>query len=252
MNKKCFITMPLLACALSVSAQITGSDSGFEQKPKVQAQKNGTNLKIKTKDYGYEFSLGVRAGIGVSMMNEGGDLKVYDAKGLSYGGGVAANVRFGSTDSRGRAIHGQGLFGVGLELNYKSYSVKTLGDDDLKLGYFEVPLMFQLYPLYNSKQLKNLYIELGPTFAGTLSSSPDYLNVDNIVYKTGDIKGFDVKATVGVGYRFNKASANDGFYFNARYYFGTSDLAGNFPAKIGSAELSIGYTFRCLGGNKRK
>lgn len=253
MNKKSFFIMPLLACALSASAQINGTGGDFEQKPSGQTHKNrGTDLAVTTKDYGYEFSIGLRAGVGMSSMSEGDDLKVYDKSGLSYGGGIAANVRFGKKDSRGRAIHGQGLLGVGLELNYKNHTVKTLSGDDLKLGYFEVPLMLQLYPLYNSKQMKNLYIEVGPTFAGTLSASPDYIEVDNTRYETGDIKGFDVKATVGVGYRFNANAANEGFYINARYYLGTSELAGNFPGKISSAELSIGYTFRCLGGQKKK
>lgn len=103
--------MPLLACALTASAQINGNGGDFEQKPKSQTRRtNGTDLQIKTKNYGYEFSMGVRAGAGVSMMSEGDDLKVYDGSGISYGGGVAANVRFGSKDSRGRALHGQGLF----------------------------------------------------------------------------------------------------------------------------------------------
>lgn len=253
MNKKSIILMPLLACALTASAQINGNGGDFEQKPKSQTHRtNGTDLQIKTKNYGYEFSMGVRAGAGVSMMSEGDDLKVYDGSGISYGGGVVANVRFGSKDSRGRALHGQGLFGIGLELNYKNHTVKTLGGEDLKMGYFEVPLMFQFYPMYNSKQMKNLYIEVGPTFAGTLSSSPEYLEVDNTRYKTGDLKGFDVKATVGLGYRFNTNAANEGFHVNARYYLGTSELAGNFPGKISSAELSIGYTFHCLGGNHKK
>lgn len=253
MNKKSLFIMPLLACALTASAQINGNDGDFEQKPKSQTtRKGGTNLHVTTKDYGYSFTLGLRAGAGVSMMSEGDDLNVYDGSGISYGGGVAANVRFGSKDSRGRAIHGQGLFCIGLELNYKNHTVKTLGDEDLKLGYFEVPLMFQFYPMYNSKQMKNFYIEVGPTFAGTLSASPDFLDVDAIRYKTGDLKGFDVKATLGLGYRFNSNAANEGFYVNARYYFGTSDLAGNFPGKISSAELSIGYTFHCLGGNHKK
>ena len=201
MNKKSFILMPLLACALTASAQINGNGGDFEQKPKSQTHRtNGTDLQIKTKNYGYEFSMGVRAGAGVSMMSEDDDLKVYDGSGISYGGGVVANVRF----------------------------------------------------MYNSKQMKNLYIEVGPTFAGTLSSSPDYLEVNNTRYKTGDLKGFDVKATVGLGYRFNTNAANEGFYVNARYYLGTSELAGNFPGKISSAELSIGYTFHCLGGNHKK
>lgn len=244
-------------CALTCSAQIEDSDDGFGQKPTTQSkgqikpEKKGRNLVVKTKNYNYEFSLGLRAGAGVSTMSEGDDLKLYDGSGMAFGGGIAANVRFGGKDSRNRPLDGQGLFGVGLELNYKSVSVKTLADEDLKLGYFEVPVMLQFYPMYSSKQLKNLYIELGATFAGTMSASPETLTYENVTYKTGDLKGFDVKPTVGLGYRFNKNSANDGFYINARYYLGTSELAGNFPGKVSSAEISIGYMFKCIGTKKK-
>lgn len=242
--------MFLGAFFVNVNAQIDGNDDGFSQQPSKNdqiVQKGGKRITVTTKNYNYELSIGLRAGTGVSTMSESDDLKIYDGSGIAFGGGLAANLRFGGKDSRGRALDGQGLFGVGIELNYKSLSVKTLADDDLKLGYFEVPVMLQFYPCYDSKQLKNLYVEVGPTFAGTMSASPDYLNCNSANYKTGDLKGFDVKATIGLGYRFNKNSANDGFYLNARYYLGTSELAGNFPGKISSAEISIGYLFKCIG-----
>lgn len=83
-----------------------------------------------------------------------------------------------------------------------------------------------------------------------MSASPERLSADDIIYKTGDIKGFDIKATVGLGYRFNKTSANDGLYLNARYYIGTSELAGNFPGKTSNFEFTIGYLFKCIGTKK--
>lgn len=255
MKKKVLFMLFFLVGALSCYAQIEEVDEGFGQKTTKQSpkavEKKGRVLSIKTKNYNYEFSLGVRAGAGISTMSEGDDLHIYDGSGVAFGGGIAANLRFGGKDSRGRALDGQGLLGIGLELNYKSVSVKTLADEDLKLSYFEVPVMLQLYPAYNSKQLKNLYVELGATIAGTMSASPESLSYDNTVYKTGDLKGFDVKPTIGLGYRFNRNSANDGFYMNARYYLGTSDLAGNFPGKISSAEISIGYLFKCIGTKKK-
>lgn len=255
MKKKVFLMLIFFIGALSCNAQIEEGDEGFGQKSTTQApktvEKKGRVLNIKTKNYNYELSFGLRAGAGISTMSEGDDLKVYDGSGMAFGGGVAVNLRFGGKDSRGRALDGQGLFGLGLELNYKSVSVKTLADEDLKLGYFEVPVMVQLYPMYNSKQLKNLYLELGATVAGTMSASPESLVLGNTTYKTGDLKGFDVKPTIGLGYRFNKNSANDGFYMNARYYLGTSELAGNFPGKISSVEISIGYLFKCIGSKKK-
>lgn len=250
--KKSIFILSFMAFALTATAQIEGGDDGFTQKPGTQAttERVGKRLNQQTKHYSYMLSVGPRVGAGVATMSEGDGLEVYDGSGLAFGGGVAANIRFGGKDSRGRALDGQGLFGIGLELNYKSLSVKTLGEDDLKLGYFEVPVMFQFYPLYKTKQLKNLYIEVGPTIAGTMSASPDMLTVGGTAYKTGDLKGFDVKATVGLGYRFNKTSANSGLYLNARYYIGTSELAGNFPGKVNNFEVTIGWLFKCIGTKK--
>lgn len=230
--KKSIILSLLLACfSLGASAQFSGEG-------------------VTKKHYNYQFSIGVHAMGGVSMLSEGDGLEIYDGSSLSFGGGVAANVRFGGKDSRGRNLDGQGMFGLGAELNYKQYTMKTLGNDDLKLGYFEVPILVQFYPFYNGKQLRNFYIEAGPTIAGSLSSKPDVLICNTMWCKTGDLKGFDIKASVGLGYRFDSQSANSGFYVSARYNFGTSDLAGNFPAKVSSAELTIGYMFGCIGGKK--
>ena len=200
MNKLSLILLALFVGFASANAQI--EDDGFGQKsatPKTGATKPaGKQINVKTKNYNYELSVGARVGGGMTRMSEGDGLKFTDGSGLSFGGGLAANIRFGGKDSRGRALDGQGLLGAALELNYKYSSVKTLGEKDLKMGYFEVPILFQIYPCYNTKQLKNLYVEVGPTIAGTLSSSPETIQVGNSIYHTGDIKGFDVKATVGV------------------------------------------------------
>ena len=274
MKKLNLIFLTLCACCVAANAQITGGgDDGFGQKSAtkktVQSSGNGgKTIQVKTKSYNYELSVGPRAGIGFSSMSEGDGLNIYDGSGIAFDGGIAANVRFGGKDSRGRALDGQGLFGVGLELNYKNMSVKTKPGDKLKLGYFEVPILLQLYPCYNTKQLKNLYIEFGATVAGTLSKSPDNIKYSNTVhetdgytthdlyeqwnYPTGEIKGFDIKPTFGVGYRFNKNSANDGFYASLRYSLGTSKLAKDFPGKMSCAELTVGYLFKCIGTKKSK
>lgn len=254
MKKLNLIFLSLFVCIASANAQIEGDD-GFGQKPKTTSTKQeqsqgGKRINVVTKHYNYELSVGPRVGVGFSSMSESDGLELYDGAGLSFDGGIAANIRFGGKDSRGRALDGQGLFGIGLELNYKSMSVKTKPGDDLKMNYFEVPVLLQFYPCYNTKQLKNIYIEAGATIAGTLSASPDKISYKNTTYATGDLKGFDVRPTVGVGYRFNKNSANDGFYAGARYYLGTSKLAGNFPGKMSSAEITIGYLFKCIGTKK--
>lgn len=187
----------------------------------------------------------------MTMASESGDLKVTDGGSLGWDAGLAFNVRYGNKDYKGRPLHGQGLFGVGIELNYANRIVKTKGSDDLKLNYFEVPLLFQFYPVYNTTQLRNFFVEIGPTFSMLLSSSPKELAVDNsTVYKTGDFKGGDIKATFGLGWRFDRNAANDGLYLSLRYNLGTSKLAGNFPCKVSTAELTIGYLIKCLGSKR--
>lgn len=254
MKKLNLIILSMFVCFAAANAQIIVDDDGFHQDTNIQRDTttitNGKIIDKTLKHYNYELSVGLRAGGGITNMSEGNGLKFADGSGMNFGGGIAANIRFGGKDSRNRPLDGQGLLGIGLELNYNSISVKTLGDDNLKMGYFQVPVMIQFYPCYQTKQLKNLYLEVGPTICGVVSSSPESIIINNTAYGTGDFKGTDIKATVGIGYRFNRTSANDGFYINARYYLGTSDLAGNFPGKISSAEISIGYLFKCIGTKK--
>lgn len=224
---------------------------------------SGNRPDIKLKHYNYELSVGPRAGIGITTMSEGDNFNMVDGSGIGYGAGLAVNMRFGSKDKKGRPLDGQGLFGVGIELNYKNHAANLKTDDKLSLSCFEAPIMLQFYPAYESKQLKNLYVEIGATISGVLSASPESITRTTVdesfnhyysrveTYDISGIKGMDVKPTIGLGYRFSNNSANDGLYINARYYVGTSDLAGNFPMKASSAELSIGYLFKCIGTKKK-
>lgn len=250
MRKKLALMISCVCLALSAAAQNEGGNVLTQRSSTPQTTGNaGKSIAIKSKSYNYELSIGPRAGAGLAMASDGDDLKFTDGSGFSYDVGLAANVRFGGKDSKGRALNGQGVFGIGLELNYAGYSVKTVAEDNLNLGYFEVPVLLQFYPAYQTKQLKNLYIEVGPTFSALVSKSPDMIQADpRTTLVTGDLKGGDVKATIGVGYRINNAGANDGFYINLRYNHGLSKLAGNVPTKLSSAELTVGYLFKCVGG----
>lgn len=248
MRKQLVLLISFL-CMTSV-AFAQNEEGGFNQRTTTPrtTKDAGKKIGISTKSYNYELSIGPRIGGGLSMMSDGENLKISDGTGFGFDAGLGLNVRFGGKDSKGRALNGQGLFGIGLELNYAQNSVKTKADKNLNLGYFEVPLLLQFYPAFQTKQLKNLYIELGPTFSALVSKSPDELIYGNTTYVTKDLKGGDIKGTIGVGYRINGTKANDGLYFNIRYNHGFSKLAGNFPAKISSAELTIGYLFKCVGG----
>ena len=193
----------------------------------------------KPKKYG--FYIGPRVGLTMTMMGQPKQSDLYDAMGFGFSGGVAMKVRLGrmSENSDG----GTGIFGIALDLKYKQNNVKTLADETLKLGYFEAPIMLQLYPFYKNTTLNGFYVEAGVDFAALLSKSPDLLTTEGdgtrVTYHTGDLKGGDIRIPLGVGWTLRK-----GFDVNLRYYIGMSNLAENLECKQSSLELSLAWMFK--------
>lgn len=187
--------------------------------------------------------VGPKVGVTFTSMTQPKEVDLYDGNGLGLSGGLQAKTRFGRATEN--SVAGTGLFGVALELKYKQNKVKTTADKDLSISYFEVPVLAQIYPLAHMSGVNPLYVELGAAFAGTLSKSPSELTVTNpalyseFTYHTGELKGFDVRGIVGLGYTV----PNVGFDINARYYLGTCKLAKNFPCKMNSFEVSVAYLF---------
>ena len=233
--RKLVLMLVIASVSLSVSAQ------GFGPKKK---QKENT------------FSMGIKVGGNLSTMSQPDECDRYDGAGFGYSGGVVLNARFGRASKNAQA--GTGLLGVGVECDYKLHSMKTIGTDEkgkenanLEIGYFEVPVALQLYPLYKNSKLNNLYVEAGAAFAGTMSRKPESLTVvdraanANVTYnldtENSKLKGMDVRPFAGVG-----IGSKSGFGLNLRYYMGTSKLAENFNSKISNVELSVAYKF-CLG-----
>lgn len=211
----------------------------------------------------HAFYLGVRGGLTFTTMTQPDECDLYDGSGMGYSGGIVGRVRFGKT---GNAEAGTGMFGAGMELKYKLNTVKTIGTNedgeanaDLSVGYFEVPIYVQFYPFCKSDAMNTFYIEAGPDFAGTMSRSPKTLTVNNVnnpeyssvIYNIdsdgSSLKGMDVRVMAGVGYDFRiKNSKNETAHLigiNARYYMGTSKLAGNFNSKMSSIEVSLSWMF---------
>jgi hypothetical protein len=150
---------------------------------------------------------------------------------VGFSAGAALNFRFARP--AGKPI-GTERFGVQLEALYAMHSLKT-NDENLTMNCFEVPLLFQWYPL------PALYIEVGPTFTGAFSTSPESLSYNEVSYKTGDIKAYDIMISFGVGYKHKS-----GFTADLRYNLGNSDLAGNFNTKVSTISLGIGWLFNVV------
>ena len=229
MKKKLLICAAML-CGFTAYAQ---SDFGEEEA--------GVGVPKAKK---FAFFIGPKVGVTFTTMTDPKQGALYDSFGIGYSGGVAVQGRFGNSSPQSPG--GTGIFGAGLELKYKLNSVKTLGVDEkgkesakLNLSYFEVPLYVHIYPAYKSKALNGLYLEAGVSVAGTMSAKPESIIANEVYYKTGDLKGFDVRPLVGLGF-----TTSCGFDVNARYYIGTSDLAKNMASKQNSFELSLSWMFK--------
>ncbi|MBQ9677385.1 MAG: PorT family protein [Prevotella sp.] len=213
--KKLFLLAATAMMALTVNAQVGDDYEEGQQKGFVDSRKNVV-------------SIGVTAGGNFSMMSKYDPIDLGKRTGIGFQGGLAANVHFGQ---RQGAEAGTGPIGLQLEVLYAQHNMKTDLNDDIKLGYLEVPVLFKYYIT------KELSIELGPTFAFLMSKKPDVLVGPSTTIAIGDLKGGDIRATGGISYQ------TKGFFVNARYSYGFGELAGNFPCKVSAATLSVGYLF---------
>lgn len=216
--KKLFLFAAILWMATPASAQVTFTDEENEQDEIEIVDKRKSAVHF-----------GIKAGANMSMMSKYDPVDLGLKSGIGFEGGAVISARFGKRTKASDA--GTGMFGVQIEPSYVQHTVGTDGDD-LKLSYLEVPVLVKIF------LTPNFNIEVGPNFCSLLSSSPDYLEASNTRIATGDLKGFDVKACIGVSYE-----TKGGLYASLRYNLGTSDLAGNFPCKVSVASLTLGYKF---------
>lgn len=210
---------------------------------------------VGAKEKANAFFIGPKIGGVLSTMTQPDECDLYDSSDFGFSAGLAMKARFGRATENSDG--GTGFWGIGLELKYKQNSVKTIGTDEdgnenakLTIGYFEVPVSIQLYPLAANRAMNSLYIELGASFAGTMSRSPKSLTVSNpnseyssITYHIDSngskLKGMDIRPLAGIGYTI----PGTGLDMNARYYLGMSKLAENFVCKMNSFEVSLSWMF---------
>lgn len=220
--KKLFLLAAIFMMALPSNAQVT-----FEEDESSLQEENFDKIGVdKRKNV---VSLGVTASANYSSMSKYDPVDLGLKGGIGFQGGLVIAARFGKRTNG--SDPGTGIFGIQMEPSYVQHTIGTNGDN-IKLSYFEVPILLKFYVT------PNLNIEVGPNICGSLSSSPDYIEEANTRIAIGDLKGFDFKVTAGVSYELK-----NGLYASLRYNLGTSDLAGNFPCKVSAASLTLGYKF---------
>lgn len=236
--------------------------AGYAQRELPVKRTTGSGSIHKTKGKKNVFFFGPKVGLTMTSVSNPDECTLADGMGTSFSAGLAAKGRFGTASSHASA--GTGLFGAGLELKYKNNTAKTVGVDEegndnasLSINYFEVPIYLHVYPFFKSDALNTFYVEAGPDLAMAISCSPKSLTVTNpndelssITYHIdGDkksMKGNDVRVMLGLGYDYalKKGKNTKSLVgIGARYYLGTSGLAGNFPCKMNTFEVSVSWQF---------
>lgn len=221
--KKLFLLSAIMMIAMSANAQVTFTEDESSQK---QEEETGFRFEDNRKNV---VSLGITAGGNYSMMSKYEPVDLGSRTGVGFQGGIALNMHFGQ---RRGADPGTGPIGLQIEALYAQHCMKTDLSADIKLGYLEIPVLLKYYIT------PNVNIELGPTFCYIMSKAPDELKGDATSFSIGELKGGDIKGTIGVSYQ-----AKSGFYACARYNMGFSDLAKNFPCKVSAVSVSVGYLF---------
>lgn len=176
----------------------------------------------------YVISIGPKLGLNLSMASDPEDLELGIGGNIGFSAGLAANIRFGRPV--GRPL-GTERFGVQVEALYAMHSLKT-DDESINMNCFEIPVLFQWY------MIPSLCLEVGPTFTGAFSTSPESIKYGTDLYMTKDIKAMDVMLSIGLGYKHNS-----GFNANLRYNMGNSDIAGNFETKVSTISLGLAWMF---------
>ena len=209
------------------------------------------DVGISEKVYNHAIMVGPTAGVTMTMTSgQPSKYVLFDGSGIGFSGGLAARMRFGRGTRNSQ--EGTGMFAAGLEVKYTLNNAKTKGEDNLMLGYLDIPVLLQFYPLAGSTTANGLFLEAGPDFALLMTKSPDKLNlplnqpypgIQTVEYATGDLNGGDLRIAVGLGYDQSFSKMDLGVH--ARYYLGMSELSKNvLPTKLNTIELSLSLMFR--------
>lgn len=209
------------------------------------------DVGLSEKVYNHVIMVGPSAGVNMTMTSgQPKKADLFEGAGIGFSGGLAAKIRFGRGTSNSE--EGTGKFAAGFEVKYTMNNVKTNGEDNLKLGYLDIPVLLQFFPLASTTTANGLFIEVGPDIALLMSKSPDklylplnqpYPGLQAVEYATGDLGGGDLRVALGLGYNYSMPKMDLGIH--ARYYLGMSELSKNvLPTKLNTFELSLSLMFK--------
>ena len=163
-----------------------------------------------------------------TMSSKGKDVDFGMAPGFQIG--AACNIRWGYKTQYSKP--GTGILGFQPELLYSFQSVAVSGNDALKMNRIAMPLMLRAYPFYG------IYFEAGPEFSYLISTSPESVAVDPLVYSVGECSGLAADIAIGAGWE-----SKMGITAGIRYGAGITAIARNLPWRTHNISVSVGWMF---------
>lgn len=175
--------------------------------------------------------LGAKGGVNFASVT-GDDFDSPDSR-TSFNAGIVAEVPYSERFSLQAEVFysGQGfevedinVAGVNFDTNKVEY----------QLDYIQVPLLAKVY------LIEGLNVYAGPQIGFKVNEEIDYesgdVNVDDTMLP--EAQDFDFSGTVGAGYKFD-----NGFFVDARYNYGFSDLIKDTDSHNSVIQAGVGFMF---------
>jgi hypothetical protein len=174
------------------------------------------------------YTSGFKAGLNLSNLRMLNDFEGTSDMRTNFHAGIFYSVPFGSKFS----LQPEVMFS-GEGASFKTNTAET----DTKLGYISIPVMFQ----FNTTS--GLYIETGPAL-GVMVKGKETVKTSAATSELDlkkQIKKTNLQWAGGVGYRLKNLG------FNARYYFGLSNMAkveSRADTKSSLIQVSVSWMFK--------
>lgn len=191
----------------------------------------GTILTSNAQSDSKVVQLGAKGGVNFASVT-GDDFDSPDSR-TSFNAGIVAEVPYSERFSLQAEVFysGQGfevedinVAGVNFDTNKVEY----------QLDYIQVPLLAKVY------LIEGLNVYTGPQIGFKVNEEIDYesgdVNVDDTMLP--EAQDFDFSGTVGAGYKFD-----NGFFVDARYNYGFSDLIKDTDSHNSVIQAGVGFMF---------
>lgn len=175
--------------------------------------------------------LGAKGGVNFASVT-GDDFDSPDSR-TSFNAGIVAEVPYSERFSLQAEVFYSGQGFEVEDINLAGVNINT-NKVEYQLDYIQVPLLAKVY------LIEGLNVYAGPQIGFKVNEEIDYesgdVNVDDTLLP--EAQDFDFSGTVGAGYKFD-----NGFFVDARYNYGFSDLVKDTKSHNSVIQAGVGFMF---------